>query len=257
MDRKVLKSNAKRQLGGSIFNEKWMLALVICLISNAILSVVSGIGSVFSGGTSINHLFEMAQNGAYDVEMVVSVFPSFFAGTGVSSVLVLVISGPLAYGLAKAFLHVVYGEERPNVATLFDGFKDDFGGTLLLGLMQTIFIALWTLLFIIPGIIKSYSYAMAFFIKVDHPDYDWSTCLKESDSMMKGHKGELFVLDLSFIGWIIVAMFTLGIGLFWVSPYMECTRANFYACLAAQSERAAASQPADPFVPTDEDAPQD
>ena len=235
MDRKVLKSNAKRQLGGSIFNEKWMLALVICLISNAILSVVSGIGSVFSGGTSINHLFEMAQNGAYDVEMVVSVFPSFFAGTGVSSVLVLVISGPLAYGLAKAFLHLVYGEERPNVATLFDGFKDDFGGTLLLGLMIGIFTFLWSLLFIIPGIVKGIAYSMAYYIKAEHPEYDWRKCMDESQTLMRGHKGAYFVLQLSFIGWDIVSCFTFGLGFLWVAPYQECTNANFYAWLTAQS----------------------
>ena len=215
MDRTVLKANARKQLGGGIFQTPWLMALLVVLIEGAILSAVS------------------------------------FTGIGT-----IILMGPISYGVSKIFLRLVYGEPI-KLETMFDGFKDDFGGTLLLGLMQTIFIALWTLLFIIPGIIKSYSYAMAFFIKVDHPDYDWSTCLKESDSMMKGHKGELFVLDLSFIGWIIVAMFTLGIGLFWVSPYMECTRANFYACLAAQSERAAASQPADPFVPADEDAPQD
>ena len=215
MDRTVLKANARKQLGGGIFQTPWLMALLVVLIEGAILSAVS------------------------------------FTGIGT-----IILMGPITYGVSKVFLRLVYGEPI-KLETMFDGFKDDFGGTLLLGLMQTIFIALWTLLFIIPGIIKSYSYAMAFFIKVDHPDYDWSACLKGSEAMMKGHKGELFVLDLSFIGWIIVSMFTLGIGLFWVSPYMECTRANFYACLAAQSEGAAASQPADPFVPADEDAPQD
>ena len=236
MDRKVLKSNAKRQLGGSIFNEKWLLALVLCLISTTIISFVSGIGSVFSGGMSMSRLVQMAMDGgAYDVEAVISVFPPMIAGTGVSSVLVLVISGPLAYGLAKAFLHIVYGEERPNVATLFDGFKDDFGGTLLLGLMIGIFTFLWSLLFIIPGIVKGIAYSMSYYIKAEHPEYDWRKCMDESQTLMRGHKGAYFVLQLSFIGWYIVSCFTFGLGFLWVAPYQECTNANFYAWLTAQS----------------------
>ena len=204
MDRTVLKANARKQLGGSIFQTPWLMAALVVVIEGAILSAVS------------------------------------FTGIGT-----IILMGPLLYGVSKVFLRLVYGEEI-KLETMFDGFKDDFGGTLLLGLMQTIFIALWSLLFIVPGIVKSYAYAMAFFIKVDHPDYDWSACLKGSETMMKGHKGELFVLDLSFIGWVIASMFTFGIGLFWVSPYMECTRANFYACLAAQTEAPYTEQPAEP-----------
>ncbi len=157
----------------------------------------------------------------------------------------IIVLGPLTYGVSKVFLHLVYGEPI-RLEMMFDGFRDDFGGTLLLGLMETIFIFLWSLLFFIPGIIKSYSYAMSYYIKADHPEYDWQACINGSKRMMQGHKWELFVLDLSFIGWVIVSMFTFGIGLFWVSPYMECTRANFYACLAAQTEGPFNEQPAEP-----------
>ena len=194
MDRSLLKTNAKKQLGGGIFKENWLMSIVVLLIEGAILSAVS------------------------------------FTGVGA-----LLLMGPFMYGVSKIFLNLVYGETKINLDSLFDGFRDDFGGTLLIGLMESIFIMLWSMLLIVPGIIASYSYAMAFYIKVDHPDYDWQACIKSSKEMMKGHKWELFVLDLSFIGWICVGFLTFGIGLFWVSPYMEVTRANFYAYLAAQT----------------------
>ena len=202
MDRKVLKQNAKQQLGGGIFQNNWLMGLVVLLIEGAILSAVS------------------------------------FTGVGA-----IILAGPLSYGASKVFLRRVYGEENIRIETMFDGFKDDFSGTMLLGLMESIFIGLWSMLFVVPGIIKAYSYAMSFYIKVDHPEYDWQACMNASKTMMRGHKGELFVLDLSFIGWMIVGSLALGIGTLWVAPYMECTRANFYACLCAQNPAAPTAAP--------------
>ena len=90
------------------------------------------------------------------------------------------------------------------------------------------FIFLWSLLFVIPGIVKMYAYSMAYYIKLDHPDYGWKACIDESRQLMDGHKWEKFVLDLSFLGWIIVGSLCLGVGTLWVTPYMEATNAQFY-----------------------------
>ena len=102
--------------------------------------------------------------------------------------------------------------------------------------MQAIFIFLWSLLFIIPGIVKSYSYAMCMYVKSDHPDYDWRACLDTSRQLMQGNKWRLFVLDLSFIGWYIVGAMVVGIGTLWVTPYHQATRAQFYEALVSQYE---------------------
>ena len=91
-----------------------------------------------------------------------------------------------------------------ELAEIFEGFKADFVGNFLLGFLQSLFIALWSMLFVIPGIVKQYSWSMAYYVKIDHPDYDWRACLDESKRITMGHKGELFLLDLSFIGWAIV-----------------------------------------------------
>ena len=75
---------------------------------------------------------------------------------------------------------------------------------------------------------KAYSYSMAYYIKLDHPDYGWNACISASRQLMNGHKWEKFVLDLSFLGWIIVGALCLGVGTLWVTPYMEAANAQFY-----------------------------
>ena len=206
MDRALLKSNAKNQFGGGIFQSLWLNALLAVVVYSLIVSAASAtvIGS-------------------------------------------LIVMGPLTYGITKIFLQLVYGSGKIDIGMLFDGFRDDFAGTFLIGFMSGLFVMLWSLLFIIPGIIKAYAYAMAYYIKVDHPDYDWRQCLKGSEEMMRGHKFDLFVLELSFIGWMIVGTLACGIGTLWVMPYMECTTANFYACLCANSAPQGGEFTQDPF----------
>ena len=162
---------------------------------------------------------------------------------GVSSFVAILVIGPISYGLAKIFLNVARGQGGYEINRLFDGFTEDFVGTFLLGLMQSLLIFLWSLLFVIPGIIKSYAYSFAFYVRVDHPDYDWKRCLDESDRITQGHKGELFLLDLSFLGWMIVGALACGVGTLWVSPWMSQTRAQAYLFLTAQ-EAPAYAEPA-------------
>ena len=233
MDRALLKSNAKQQLGGSLFNEKWMLALVCCAIMTIIISGVSGVGGMF-GVFDLDRTLSLFEDQSYGGVFSGVMNPLIFIGTGISSVAVLLISGPLSYGLAKVFLRLVYGEDRVNIAYMFDGFREDFGGNIVLTIMIGIFTFLWSLLFVIPGIIKAFSYSMAYYIKADHPDYDWRRCISESKELMRGYKGAYFVLQLSFIGWYFVCLFTFGLGYLWLLPYQNCTNANFYAWVTAQ-----------------------
>ena len=104
--------------------------------------------------------------------------------------------------------------------------------------MPTIFEFFWTLLFIIPGIIKSYSYSQTYFIYKDclasgrNEDMNYLDYVTESRKLMKGHKFELFVLQLSFLGWAILSVLTLGIGFIWLIPYINGVMAEFYNDLA-------------------------
>ena len=131
-------------------------------------------------------------------------------------------------GMAFIFLKQARDHQPVQLGDMFRGFQDDFGGTFLIGLMTSLFTFLWSLLFVIPGIVKMYAYSMAYYIKLDHPDYGWKACIDESRQLMDGHKWEKFVLDLSFLGWIIVGSLCLGVGTLWVTPYMEAANAQFY-----------------------------
>ena len=94
--------------------------------------------------------------------------------------------------------------------------------------LYNVFLALWSMLFIIPGIVKYYSYSMTFYILRDNPDMLANDAITASRQMMNGHKLRLFCLHLSFIGWILLSVLTLGIGLLFVFPYMQTAQAAFY-----------------------------
>jgi len=111
---------------------------------------------------------------------------------------------------------------------LFDSFAIFFK-VLWLNLLMFIFVYLWSLLLIIPGIIAAYRYRMALYIMIDNPHMSALECITASKQMMNGHKGELFVLDLSFIGWYLLTLFPFVA--IWVTPYTSVTYTNYYLAL--------------------------
>lgn len=138
----------------------------------------------------------------------------------------IVLSGPLTLGLSTCFLKFVRRESF-IFENLFDGFKR-FSSSVIAQLLTTIFILLWTLLFIIPGIIAYCSYSMVFYILSDNPNLSAMEALRKSKEMMMGFKWKLFCLHLSFIGWALLSIITLGIGFLWLTPYVYSSIATFY-----------------------------
>ena len=138
----------------------------------------------------------------------------------------VVVFGPLGVGLANYYLKISRNQET-KIEDLFVGFQN-FGNTFLLGLLQGLFIVLWSFLFIIPGIIAALAYSQAFYIMADDPTIKPMDALKKSREMMDGYKWDLFLLGLSFIGWALLCILTLGIGFLWLTPYMQATFAQFY-----------------------------
>lgn len=192
--RSEIRARARKALGGNIFANTWLLVLVAAFIVSALTGAA--------------------------------------AFTYVGSI---IIAGPLSYGLSKILLKAVREQDsKVELGDVFKGFTEDFVGNFLIGLLVTLFTALWSLLFIIPGIVKGYSYSMAFYIKADHPEYTAKQCIDESRKMMNGHKMQLFLLQLSFLGWIIVGTLCLGIGTLWVNAYMQTATACFYEELKNQ-----------------------
>lgn len=140
---------------------------------------------------------------------------------------VMTVTGAVQFGFARIFLHTARGIP-PKIENLFDGFSF-FGNTLAAYALTTLFIFLWSLLLLIPGIIASYSYAQVYFILADHPNLSASEAIRRSKTMMRGYRWKLFCLHCRFIGWSLLALlFTLGIGLFWVQAYSSTAQAHFY-----------------------------
>lgn len=136
---------------------------------------------------------------------------------------------PLTIATTWFYLNIVR-KGNPDIPEVFAIYKEGKTSFKIIGasILQGIFIFLWSLLFIIPGIIKSLSYSQLFFLLKDHPQLTVLEAFSESKKRMKGLKWKYFLMHLSFIGWGILCIFTLGIGLLWLAPYAGTTMAAFY-----------------------------
>ena len=136
---------------------------------------------------------------------------------------------PLSFSLIMLFLGFQRGANDLKVNGLFTAFnKPYYGKSIGLYLLTAIFTALWTLLLIIPGIIKSLSYALAPYILADNPDLSANEAINRSMEMMKGHKMRLFLMWLGYIGFALLSILALGIPLLWLYPYYQVVLAKFY-----------------------------
>ncbi|MBN1916831.1 MAG: DUF975 family protein [Verrucomicrobia bacterium] len=145
----------------------------------------------------------------------------------------IIIVGPFELGLAIFFLTFTRGYPA-SLSRLFEGFSN-LGTAINTYMLRLLLVVLWSLLLIIPGIIALYSYRMVFYIIADKPATRPLAAISTSKQMMDGHKGRLFPLDLSFIGWAFLCVLTCGIGFLWLTPYMKAAEIAFYEDLRART----------------------
>ena len=149
----------------------------------------------------------------------------------ISILLRIFLFNPLEVGGYRFFKKNV-AEGNASVSTIGEGFSD-YGHVFITLFLKDLFLALWTCLFFIPGLIKGYSYRMVPYIIKDNPELSATEVITKSRKLMNGHKWHAFVLDLSFIGWFILAAITCGlVGIFWTKPYYENTNAALYVELS-------------------------
>ena len=134
---------------------------------------------------------------------------------------VILLGGPLTYGLYRVMIGAVNGKKL-DFNDMLTGFTEAFGNSLVLWLLQALFTFLWTMLFVIPGIVKSYSYAMAMYIQQDNPSKEANACITQSREMMDGYK------------WYLLGALCFGVGVLFVTPYHQMARTNFYLALKAE-----------------------
>ena len=160
------------------------------------------------------------------------------------SIISSALSWCMWFGVMACFLDIAR-KTHLSYKRLFTGFRsfEFFFKFLITEFFQTLFLVCWYLLLIVPGIIKYYSYAMTEFILLDHPEYGPLQAITESKKMMYGHRMRLFILSLSFVGWIFLCFITLGIASLWVVPYYGTARAKFYQDIKAEYEKKLAATP--------------
>lgn len=145
----------------------------------------------------------------------------------VVGIALLLVGGAVRLGHCRYYTELVLNNKSNSVGILFSRF-DIFLKAAWLNILIAFKVLLWTLLFIIPGIIAAYRYALAPYILAENPNMKASEAINESKRLMQGHKGRLFGLQISFIGWAILSACTLGIGNLWLVPYTEAATAAFY-----------------------------
>lgn len=214
--RKELKDNAKQSLRGN-----WGWAIIVFLITAIIFGIFTGAGH-WLDETYIN----------YDGT---NIFYQFASPIG--SILLWIGSFiGLSRNIAFLELRDDQKEEKPYMVAFSVFTENRFGPELINFVLVSIFTFLWTWLLIIPGIIKAYSYSMTPYIVKDMvasgKQVSATDGINASKELMKGHKMALFIFDLSFLGWNILAAITCGIGYLWVTPYYQTAKANFYRRIA-------------------------
>lgn len=161
---------------------------------------------------------------------------------GGSLVASIIITPAFALSLMRVYL-LVSQDAKPEIKDAFCGF-DDFWSAFKVTFLVGLYTFLWSLLLVIPGIVKSYSYSMSLYILAENKGKSAKECIQESIEMTNGHKMELFVLSLSFIGWVLLGAITLGIAYIWIAPYMQVTYTNAYHSLKPVVEAPVIEEPA-------------
>lgn len=181
----------------------------------------------------IDDLKSMADNtaGMMAIGIFLMVFIIVFVALmAVFILLDVFIFNPLEVGCKRYYLRNL--NEPAQVGNIGYAFDHNYKNITKTMFFRDLFTVLWTLLFIIPGIVKSYEYQMIPYLLADNPQMTKEQAFEESKRMMQGQKWKAFVLDLSFIGWNILSALTLGIlGIFYVQPYMDATHAALYEAL--------------------------
>lgn len=242
MENKEIRAEGRNMLSGN-----WGMAVVATLV----VFLITGAGSWVTASIQNARLFTLLSRMSLSEWSQFTAFYRVPAGTqfitwALSVGFTIFVINILNYGYIVSFLGLSK-KGKMNIEDVFSGFRQ-YNQILPLMFYKYLFTLLWSLLFIIPGIVKQYSYAMAEYIKYEDPTIDPLDAITKSRGMMNGWKGKLFLLDLSLIGWAILSLFTCNIGMLWLSPYYKTNRAVFYQELSGISEKISSEPTEDDLV---------
>ena len=200
-----------KERGKAAFRRNYWKCVVVALIA----VVIVGASLTVRGGTGETHTYDHGFSLRYYSTMTGTAVLCF-------TVLHIFVFNVLSIGCSKFFL--CNARESATLDQVLDGFRGSYGRNVLTMFLMKLYVALWSLLLVIPGIVKAYSYMLVPYILADNPDIPRGEALRLSEKLMIGNKMGAFLLDLSFIGWHILSALTCGIlGVLYVNPYIEAT----------------------------------
>jgi uncharacterized membrane protein len=212
-----MKSNHEyRRTAYELVKNKIFDILVPLLVFSFITGIISSVGTSF--GPQYN-------NDTFPPVLIDQGNPTLLS---IFNFLNLIIAAYVAYASLVMFIQVTQ-DKRPDVEdVLLAGIKEQPIKAPILTLITSLLIGLWSLLFIIPGIVKAYAFSLSTYILIQNKEIKVIDAIKESESVMKGKKSQLFLLDLSYFGWYLLSLLTLGILLIWVIPRHQTARTLFF-----------------------------
>ena len=224
----TLKGMAKNALTGSYWKSVFVGFLMMLCTATASSGSARGAEQVETN-VDTGIVDQLMHNPYFGVISAMIAAVALLAGIAGLALQIFVMN-PLEIGIRRYFMEDLYAPCELDRVTY--GFKMNYVNGMITMLLRAVFTALWTLLLIIPGIIKSYEYRMIPYILAEYPDMEWRDVFATSKRMMDGEKWNAFVLDLSFLGWQLLSIITGGlVGIFYVNPYKGLTDAALYMAL--------------------------
>lgn len=249
-----------RTIARGALKGRWGLAVIAGLIASLLDAIASSGPEIqfnySDNGASVNLMFANQQvyssSGGWLPEL-----NAFIVGGAIyimlaallMSAVFFVLGSVISLGYSRFNLDLVDRRKDPDIGTLF-GYFLHWKNAAIARLLETVYVFLWSLLLVIPGIVASYSYAMTPYILAEHPEIPAGDALATSKKMMDGNKWRLFCLHFSFIGWGILSALTMGIGNLWLTPYKQAATAAFYRDVSGSEDISPASEPND-YTPSE------
>lgn len=229
----MLKAADYRARARESLKGKWGMSVLVCLVGALLGGISTGIpisiDYSYNGLDTNFEIYGIPVEVSFLSSAMAALFVMIFSAAAIYSVIQSVIGGAVELGMCAYFSKCALGLDA-DIQDEFAYFKY-FGKAFGLRVVMSLFISLWSILFVIPGIIASYRYAMAPYLMAEHPEMGIMEAINESKRMMNGNKWALFCLDFSFLGWSILSIFTLGIGKLFLNPYTQMATAHFYLTL--------------------------
>ncbi len=218
---------------------QWFMAIIATFIASFLGGTIattssSGAAGASSSASTSGGTSAMLAGGLSDIDpaIIIGTVTTILGFALIIGIVMLCVGACIRLGYAL-FLGQVVRQEKGSLDLLFSQFKR-FKTAVCTDFLRGLYTILWSLLFVIPGVIKSYSYAMTPYILADHPEMTATEAITASRQMMDGHKWQLFCLYCSFIGWALLAILSCGLGFLWLNPYIEVSVAAFYHSLAGK-----------------------